>query len=159
MGTGGDQRLDRITLDTHGIVRLSPRVEHERRVAVHDLIEDNVFVPKGAFNGPYHLILGIAEGRLRFEVEDEDENPVADFSLSQASFKAIIRDYFIVCDSYYEAIKASSPSKIEAIDMGRRGLHNDGAQILREKIAKYADIDEDTARRLFTLICVLNIRA
>lgn len=156
---GGDQRLSRITLDEHGIVRLSPRIEHERRVAVHDLLEENTFAPEGKFSGPYHLTLGVKEGRLRFEVEDERENPVADFSLSQGSFKSIIRDYFMVCDSYYEAIKTSSPSKIEAIDMGRRGLHNDGAALLRERMAKYAAIDDHTARRLFTLICVLNIRA
>ena len=156
---GDDQRLSQITLDEHGIVRLSPRVEHERRVAVQDLIDENTFQPQGNFTGPYHLKLGVAEGRLRFEVEDEQGNPVADFSLSQGSFKSIIRDYFMVCDSYYEAIKTSSPSKIEAIDMGRRGLHNDGADLLREKMAKYAAIDDDTARRLFTLICVLNIRS
>lgn len=153
------QKLVRITLDEHGVVRLSPRIEHERRIAVHDLLDDNRFAPVGALQGPFVLHLGMVEGRLTFDLRDEADNPLTAFDLSLAPLRAIIKDYFLVCDSYYKSIQDATPSRIEAIDMGRRGLHNEGADVLRDRLAARVEIDRDTARRLFTLICVMHIRS
>jgi uncharacterized protein (UPF0262 family) len=152
-------RLASIVLDERTVARRSAQVEHERRVAIFDLIEENSFVLVGGEPGPYGLHLGIQEARLIFDVRDEDDAPLAHFALPLGSFRRVVRDYFAVCDSYYKAIKTESPSRIEAIDMGRRGLHNEGSELLRERLAGKVEIDFDTARRLFTLLCVLHIRS
>lgn len=150
-------RLVAIDLD-ETIGRASPDVEHERAVAIVDLIEDNCFDPAGHEGGRYHLKLRLADKRLVFDIRAEDGRELATHILSLTPFRRIIRDYFLICDSYYAAIRSATPSQIEAIDMGRRGVHNDGSQLLRERLAGKVDLDRDTARRLFTLICVLHWR-
>ena len=157
MNPGADRIAD-VALDEPVRLRRSPEVEHERAVAVFDLVEDNWFRLVEGPEGPYHLRIREEEGRLVFDVRDTDEQPLRQFILSLTSFKKIVKEYFQVCESYYDAIKKLSPSQIEAIDMGRRGLHNDGAERLRERLAGKVEMDFDTARRLFTLICVLQIR-
>jgi uncharacterized protein (UPF0262 family) len=157
--TGADkppQRLARITLDEGSIGRSSPDIEHERAVAIYDLLEDNSFVPLDSEGGPYALHLSIQEGRLVFDVRREDGTPLTAHLLSLTPFRRIVKDYFLICDSYYKAIRTSTPSQIEAIDMGRRGLHNEGSELLMERLKEKIEIDFDTARRLFTLICVLH---
>lgn len=157
--TGDDrQRIADITLDESSVVRRSADVEHERAVAIFDLLEDNRFAPVGDYRGPYNLNLGIAENRLRFEIRGDGDAVLGTVVLALSPFRRIVKDYFTVCESYFEAIKSASPSKIEAIDMGRRGLHNEGSQLLRDRLDGKIEIDFDTARRLFTLICVLHIR-
>lgn len=153
------QKIVNIFLDERSVVRRSPQVEHERKVAIFDLLEENRFAPIGDFSGPYNLHLSIEDNRLVFDVRDSEDNGLTKFTLPTSSFRSIVKDYFMICESYYAAIKKSSPSQIEAIDMGRRGLHNEGADILRERLQGKIDIDVGTARRLFTLICVLHIRA
>lgn len=153
------QHIINIQLDETSVVRLSAQVDHERKVAIFDLLEANHFDPVDLPSGPYSLILGIEDNRLVFDVRSVNDSKLGDFNLPIGTFRRIVKDYFMICDSYFEAIKKSSPSQIEAIDMGRRGLHNEGATILKEKLAGKVDIDENTARRLFTLVCVLHIRA
>ncbi len=155
---GSSQRITEITLDDSSVVRRSPEVEHERAVAIYDLLEENSFYPIGDFSGPYHLHLSISENRLLWDIRTEDEQSLGIVTLPLLPFRRVIKDYFAVCETYYEAIKTASPAKIEAIDMGRRGLHNDGSELLRERLEGKIEIDFDTARRLFTLICVLHIR-
>ena len=152
-------RIARVTLDERSVVRRSPEVEHERAVAIYDLTEENSFCLVEGPTGPYDLSLGIEDNRLVLDIGNENAEPVAKHILSLTPFRRIVKDYFTICESYYEAIKRSSPSQIEAIDMGRRGLHNEGAELLRERLAGKIDLDSNTARRLFTLICVLHIRA
>ena len=152
------QRISDITLDEHSVVRRSADVEHERAVAIYDLLEENVFAPEGHDGGPYRLHLSIAENRLMFDIRDEAEGQVATVTLPLLPFRRIVKDYFAVCETYYQAIRTASPSKIEAIDMGRRGLHNEGSELLRERLVGKVAVDFPTARRLFTLICVLHIR-
>lgn len=154
----GCQRICKIFLDQQAKIRLSPQVEHERRSALYDLIEENHFAPWGGFDGPYVLHLAIDGERLVFDVRSEAGEPLTYFALPLRSLHRLIKDYFLMCSSYFNAIKTLSPSRIEAIDMGRRGLHNEGAQFLRERLADKVAMDMDTARRLFTLICVLHIR-
>ncbi len=156
---GADQRIAKLLLDEASRVRLSPQVENERRTALYDLIEENHFAPEGDFRGPFVVRLGISGERLTFRVFNEADILLTRFTLAIGSLRRIVKDYFLICDSYFNAIKTLPPSRIEAIDMGRRGLHNEGAQVLRERLAGKVDIDEATARRLFTLICVLHIRA
>ena len=152
-------RLVNITLDERTLVRRSPEVEHERAVAIYDLLEENHFAPQITQEGPYSLHLRLEENRLVFDIRDEqDSQTVHEVGVLLTPFRRIVKDYFTVCESYYAAIKTASPSKIEAIDMGRRGLHNEGAMVLRGRLDGQIDIDEDTARRLFTLLCVLHIR-
>ncbi|MEQ8195446.1 MAG: UPF0262 family protein [Rhodospirillales bacterium] len=153
-----EQRITNVFLDERSVVRRSPQVEHERKAAIYDLIEDNNFSPAGHFDGPFNLHLRIEENRLVFTVCDTQDREMTSFSLSLNTFRSLIREYFMVCESYYQAIKTSSPSKIEAIDMGRRALHNEGANLLRSRLQDKAEIDEQTSRRLFTLVCVLHIR-
>ena len=152
------QHIAKITLDEHTVIRRSADIEHERRVAIFDLLEENSFAPSGDFDEPYHLHMGMEENRLVMDVRDTDDEPLTRILLPLTSFRRTIRDYFTICESYYQAIKTASPSQIEAIDMGRRGLHNEGSQLLRERLADKVTVDLDTARRLFTLICVLQIR-
>jgi len=151
-------RLVKVALDEKSVVRRSPEVEHERAVAIYDLIEDNTFAPAGDHPGPFGLRLRIEESRLVLDIRDEADEPLGAVLLSLTPFRRIVKDYFEVCESYFEAIKTASPSRIEAIDMGRRGLHDEGSELLRERLAGKVELDLPTARRLFTLICVLHIR-
>jgi uncharacterized protein (UPF0262 family) len=150
------QRLVKITLDEGSIGRSGPDIEHERAVAIYDLIEENVFAPADHAGGPYALQLSITENRLVFDIREEDGTPVMAHFFSLTPLRRIVKDYFLVCDSYYKAIRTATPTQIEAIDMGRRGLHNEGSELLRERLKEKIEIDFDTARRLFTLICVLH---
>jgi uncharacterized protein (UPF0262 family) len=154
----GSPRIVNVTLDEHTVVRRSPEVEHERAVAIFDLLEENHFAPHGDDRGPYRLSLAIIENRLAIGIEADDGSEIEGVALALNSFRRLIKDYFTVCESYYAAIKRSSPARIEAIDMGRRGLHDEGAELLRQRLADRVDIDFATARRLFTLICVLHVR-
>ena len=150
----------RVELDERSFLRRRPEVEHEREVALFDLLEENVFVLKGEGTapGPYHLKLALSEDRLVFDVTDEQAAPQKQIALAVRPFRMLVKDYFMVCESYYDAIKTSSPSQIEAIDMGRRALHNEGAQTLKERLSEHVELDHNTSRRLFTLICVLHMR-
>ncbi|MCL6705569.1 UPF0262 family protein [Pseudomonas sp. R2.Fl] len=150
----GDFRLCDVVLD-ETIGRSTPDVEHERAVAIFDLIEENIFEPIGHAGGPYKLYLSLVDSKLVFSVKTEGGEDVATHILSLTPFRRIIKDYFMICESYYEAIRSSTPSQIEAIDMGRRGIHNEGSQTLMDRLSGKIRIDFDTARRLFTLICVL----
>ena len=150
-------RLIDVVLD-ESIGRSTPDIEHERAVAIFDLIEENSFRPIGHDGGPYKLRLSLAESRLVFAISDNQDNPVVTHILSLTPFRRIVKDYFLICESYYEAIRSATPSQIEAIDMGRRGIHNDGSQTLMDRLAGKIDMDFDTARRLFTLVCVLHWR-
>ena len=154
-------RLSDITIDDSGLLAPTPEIEQERKVAIFDLLEDNSFViptrdDRVIPDGPYHLNLAIRERRLVFEVRTEAAADVAEFHLSLGPFRQVVKDYFQICESYFDAVKKLPPSQIEAIDMGRRGIHNEGARVLQERLEGKADIDIDTARRLFTLICVLH---
>lgn len=152
-------RISRIELDERTVVRRSPEVEHERAVAIYDLLEENSFAPAGdEEGGPYELKLRIEENRLLFDISDPERGGNYQIWLAMTPFRRVVRDYFKICESYYDAIKHLNPSQIEAIDMGRRGLHNEGSTLLKDRLAGKVDIDFDTARRLFTLICVLHIR-
>ena len=148
--------LAAVTLDEASIGRSNSDVEHERAVAIYDLLEDNRFKPNDHDDGPYALHLGISGNRLVFDVRLVDGTPVIAHMLSLAPFRRIVKDYFLVCDSYYAAIRTATPDRIEALDMGRRGLHDEGSRILMERLKRKIEIDFDTARRLFTLISVLH---
>ncbi|HKS65076.1 MAG TPA: UPF0262 family protein [Xanthobacteraceae bacterium] len=154
--SGSMRRLVKITLDEGSIGRSSQDIEHERAVAIYDLIEDNSFAPVDDDGGPYALHLSITENRLVFDIRREDGAPLMAHLLSLTPFRKIVKDYFMICDSYYKAIRTATPTQIEAIDMGRRGLHNEGSELLKERLKEKIDVDFDTARRLFTLICVLH---
>lgn len=151
-------RLIDVRLDEASLPPASPDAEHDRRVAVFDLLEDNVFGLEGLASGPYSLSLSILEQRLVFKVCDKDGSDARAFVLSLSTFRRVIRDYFAICDSYYDAIRTATPDKIEAIDMARRGLHNEGSDLLIERLAGKVRVNHDTARRLFTLICALHAR-
>ena len=157
-GEMSDQKIVKIFLDERSIISRSAQVDHERKVAIYDLIEENFFRPIGDFSGPYNLYLSITENRLIFDVSDHKDKKLIKFTQSLNSFRSIVKDYFLICDSYYEAIKTLTPSKIEAIDVGRRSLHNEGAEFLQNRLVDKVEMDTGTARRLFTLICVLHIR-
>lgn len=155
---GPNQRIVKVELDESSASGGSPEAQQERAVAIFDLIEENTFAPAIEHEGPYHLKLAIEENRLIFCVCDTSDQELHRFILSLTSFRRIVKEYFDICDSYYKAIRSASPSQIEAIDMGRRGLHNEGSELLRERLSGKIEMDENTARRLFTLICVLHIR-
>lgn len=153
-------RITRIEIDDSAIAPATPEMEQERRVAIFDLIEDNSFVVPGrdgqpAPDGPYVLELCIREGRLVFDMTTEGADKVAEFHLSLGPFRQVVKDYFQICQSYFDAVKRLPPAQIEAIDMARRGIHNEGARTLQERLEGKATLDIDTARRLFTLICAL----
>ena len=153
------RRIVHVELVERNVVRRRPEVEHERAVALFDLLEENSFhLTDHPDSGPYRLYLSIEENRLSFDVRDAQDGELARVALPLSPFRGIVRDYFLICDSYYKAIKTASPSQIEAIDMGRRGLHDEGSGQLRERLAGRIEVDHGTARRLFTLICVLHIR-
>ena len=149
-------RIVAVTLDEESIGRSGPDIEHERAIAIYDLIEQNLFAPEGTPEGPFTLHLAITGNRLMFDIRHENGTPVVAHLLSLTPFRRIVKDYFMICDSYYKAIRTSTPSQIEAIDMGRRGLHNEGSELLMERLKEKISVDFDTARRLFTLICVLH---
>ena len=151
-------RIATLKLEEGRILRRKPEIEQERQQALDDLLRENEFAPVGMGEGPYHLTLGVSENRLLFKVTSEAEPKEQLITLALTTFRAIIRDYFLICESYFQAIKASDPYKIEAIDMGRRGIHNEGSDLLRKLLADKVKVDFSTARRLFTLICVLHIR-
>ena len=154
---GSKQRLVAVTLDEASIGRANADVEHERKVAIYDLLEQNHFAPIGHDgDGPYALYLSINGNRLVFDIRREDGTPVIAHLFSLSPLRRIVKDYYMICDSYYQAIRTATPDKIEAIDMGRRGVHNEGSRILMERLKDKVTIDIDTARRLFTLICVLH---
>lgn len=149
-------RLVAVTLDEASIGSSIRDIEHERAVAIYDLIEANSFAPVGHDEGPYALQIGIKENQLVLDIRHQDGKPMIAHLLSLTPFKRIVKDYFLICDSYYAAIRTATPDRIEAIDMGRRGLHDEGSRILQEAIKSKVAVDFDTARRLFTLICVLH---
>lgn len=152
-----EERIAAIELDSGSIVRWSPEVEHEREVAIFDLLERNLFALENGPQGPYRIRLSLKGANLVFSVGNDD-GEATEVQLSMRPFRRLIQDYFLVCDSYFHAIRTASPSRIEAIDMGRRSLHDEGAEKLMGALAGKIRIDGETARRLFTLICVLHIR-
>jgi uncharacterized protein (UPF0262 family) len=160
MSRGPDQeekgRLMAVTIDESSIGRANRDVEHERAVAIYDLIEENSFRPLEHDGGPYALNIGISGNRLVFDIREADGTPVIAHLLSLAPFSRIVKDYFTICDSYYAAIRTATPDRIEALDMGRRSLHDEGSRILMERLRRKVEIDFDTARRLFTLVTVLH---
>jgi uncharacterized protein (UPF0262 family) len=149
-------RLIEVTLDSSSIGANSSDVEHEREVAIFDLLERNTFALEGHDGGPYTLNLSVAENRLVFSVGDADRAPITHVMLSLSPFRRLVKDYFLLCETYYQAIKTAPPSRIEAIDMGRRGLHDEGSTLLMERLKGKVVIDMPTARRLFTLLCALH---
>ncbi len=162
--SGDSQRIARVEIDNPGVVRYHPDVERELQVAIYDLADENSFQPDPVHfgndvGGPYVLILRVQGRQLVFDISAEDGDAVGTLPLPLTPFRKTIKDYFTICESYYEAIRSASPAQIEAIDMGRRGLHNEGSERLRGLLSGRIDIDHDTSRRLFTLICALHIRA
>ncbi len=154
-------RICHIEIDERGLAAATAEIEQERKVAIFDLLEENSFaMPERADRaiqpGPYRLALAIREGRLVFEIATSTTEKVGAFHLSLGPFRQVVKDYFQICESYFEAVKRLPPSQIEAIDMARRGIHNEGARVLQERLDGKATVDIDTARRLFTLICVLH---
>ena len=149
-------RLATVTLDEASLGSTNDDVEHERRVAIYDLLEDNQFQPIDHQGGPYTLQLGISGNRLVFDIRLTDGSPVMAHMLSLAPFSRIVKDYYVICDSYYAAIRTATPDRIEALDMGRRALHDEGSRLVMERLKRKVDVDFDTARRLFTLISVLH---
>ncbi|WP_147124180.1 UPF0262 family protein [Shimia ponticola] len=153
--------ISKIELDDANLPPPTPEIEQERKVAIFDLLEENSFsLPerddRPVPSGPYRLDLSIRDKRLVFDVMTEAEEQVGEFHLSLGPFRQVVKDYFQICASYFEAVKTLPPSQIETIDMARRGIHNEGANVLIERLEGKADVDHDTARRLFTLICVLH---
>jgi uncharacterized protein (UPF0262 family) len=153
-----DPRIVHLELVERHVVRRSPDIEHERRVAIFDLLEANHFSPETEHSGPYHVRLSVEETRLIFDIRDQQECELLRVPLPLIAFRNIVKDYFRVCESYFAAIKSAPPHRIEAIDAGRRGLHDEGSVLLREQLAGRIAMDHDTARRLFTLLCVLHMR-
>jgi uncharacterized protein (UPF0262 family) len=158
-----DPRIIDVTLDERTILWRSADIEQERRIAIFDLIEENSFAPQRAYPdgyaGPYRIALSVPEGRLQLDIKRADDSALETLILSLAAFRRPIRDYFAICDSYFQAIRSATPSQIETIDMARRGIHDDAARLLMERLDGKIAVDHATARRLFTLICVLHIKA
>jgi uncharacterized protein (UPF0262 family)/protein-tyrosine-phosphatase len=153
--TANVQRIAAIHFDTRSVEKRNTEIEHERAVAVYDILEGNHFAPVGHAGGPFDLHLGVIDNRLMLDIRRQNGDPVIVFGLSLTPFRRVMRDYSIVCESYYAAIGAQSLTQVEAIDMGRRAVHNEGADLLIQRLEGKVDIDRDTARRLFTLIYVL----
>jgi uncharacterized protein (UPF0262 family) len=157
-----DPRIIAVELDEQTIIWRNADVEQERRIAIFDLLEGNHFAPCRAYPqgyaGPYRVRLRVEEGRLAIDIAAEDNQLLETIVLGLARFRRPIRDYFAICDSYFQAIRAATPQQIETIDMARRGIHNEAAELLKERLDGKIEVDFDTARRLFTLICVLHIR-
>ena len=157
-----DPRIMAIDLDEHTILWRSADIEQERRIAIFDLLEGNYFKPlrplADNYAGPFKLKLSVEEGRLALQISRENDDVLETHIIALGRFRRPIRDYFAICDSYFQAVKTSTPAQIETIDMARRGIHNEAAELLKERLAEKVDLDFDTARRLFTLICVLHIK-
>ena len=152
-----DNRIVAVTLDEESIGRSGPDIEHERAIAIYDLIEQNLFAPEAAAaRARSPCTLAITGNRLMFDIRREGGTPVIAHLLSLTPFRRLVKDYFLICDSYYKAIRTATPSQIEAIDMGRRGIHDEGSRTLQERLKGKVRVDFETARRLFTLICVLH---
>jgi uncharacterized protein (UPF0262 family) len=151
-------RLVGVMLDEATVVRRTREIEQEREIAIYDLLESNSFTPVGSNGGPYNLVLAIEENRLVFDIRLSDDMPHGKVMLSLTPFRRVVKDYFLVCEGYYKAIRNAPPSQIEALDMGRRGLHDEGSKLLQQRLAGKIELDFDTARRLFTLICVLHLK-
>ena len=154
----GAFRIVKISLDEQSVVRRTREIEQEREIAIYDLLEANHFAPQGSAGGPYNLMLGIEENRLVFDIRLENDEAHGRVMLSMTPFRRVIKDYFLICESYFKAIRTAPPSQIQTLDMGRRGLHDEGSVLLVERLKGKIDVDADTARRLFTLICVLHLR-
>jgi len=152
----GNKRLIKVILDEDSIGPGNRDIEHERAVAIYDLVEENSFAPVGHDGGPYCLKLQLAGNRLILDIRTDDDRPVVAHHLSLTPFRRLVKDYFLLCESYYQAIRTATPGQIEAIDMGRRGLHDEGSELLIERLKHKVTVDFDTARRLFTLITVLH---
>jgi uncharacterized protein (UPF0262 family) len=152
-----DPRIIDIELDERTIIRRSDEIEQERKIAIFDLLEGNFFKPDG-HDGPFRILLRIEDNRLAIELKDEEDRQLETIRLGLARFKRPVRDYFAVCESYFKAVRSDSPKGLETIDMARRSIHNDAADLLQECLAGKVELDFDTARRLFTLICVLHIK-
>jgi uncharacterized protein (UPF0262 family) len=154
-----EHQIAQIFLDETSIIRRSPEVEQERAVAIYDLLESNHFAPTGELDGPFHLHLRVEDrSRLVLDIRTTEDVSMREVSVPLVPLRRLIRDYFQICESYYDAIKKLTPSQIETIDMARRGLHDEGSDILLERLKETVEVDFDTARRLFTLVCVLHIR-
>jgi uncharacterized protein (UPF0262 family) len=153
------QQLSTITLDEHTVVNRSPEIESERAAAIADLLGRNRFAPISGRAGPFHLHLALEENRLVMEIRADGDQASETIQLPLAPFRRTVKDYFLVCESYYEAMRHSNLTRLESIDVGRRSLHNEGATLLAERLADKIEMDHDTARGLFTLICVLHLRA
>ena len=151
-----NNRIVAVNLDKASLGRSGLDVEYERAVAIDDLIEDNSFAPVGHEAGPYALHLRMADNRLVFDIRLADDTPVVVHMLSLSPFRRVVKDYFLVCDSYYQAVRSATPERIEALDMGRRALHDEGSRLLQERIKHRVIVDFNTARRLFTLVCALH---
>ena len=152
-----DQRIIDIELDDRTIIRRNDDVEQEKKIAVFDLLEGNHFNPAG-HEGPFRILLRVEDNRLAIDLRDEAGAPLDTIRLGLARFRRLIRDYFAICDSYYKALRSDTPHRIEAVDMARRAVHNEAAELLKECLQDKVDLDFDTARRLFTLVCVLHIK-
>ncbi len=153
--------ISHIEIDDSNLPPPTPEIEQERKVAMFDLLEENSFTlpvrdGRAVPDGPYHLNLSIRDKRLVFDIETDKAEKAGEFHLSLGPFRQVVKDYFQICESYFDAVKTLPPSQIETIDMARRGIHNEGSRVLQERLDGKADIDTDTARRLFTLICVLH---
>lgn len=153
----GEPRIIDIQLDTRTIIWRNPDVEQERRIAIFDLLENNRFAPAG-LEGPFRILLRVEDNRLAIDIKDADDAPLDTIRLGLARFRRPIRDYFAICDSYFKAVRSDNPRGLETVDMARRGVHNEAAELLRECLDGKIELDFDTARRLFTLICVLHIK-
>ena len=149
-------RISEITLDPKSLGRVSANIEHEREVAIFDILDGNVFAVEGADAGPYKLHLAITDDRLVLSIGTEDASLVAEQTVALTPLKRIMKDYFMVCESYYDAVRTAPPARIQSIDVNRRSLHDEGSKILRDKLLARITVDEDTARRLFTLVCALH---
>lgn len=151
-------RIIKIDLDERSLARATADIEYERKIAIYDMLEDNSFEPVGAGQGPFELFLSIVERRLMFEVRKEGGEIIGAIHLSLMPLRKIIKDYFLLCESYHEAIRNAAPAQIETVDMARRSMHNEGSEILQERLKDKIIIDHNTARRLFTLICSFHMR-
>jgi uncharacterized protein (UPF0262 family) len=151
-------RIVAIELDQKTVVRRTRQIEQEREIAIYDLLEENIFKPRGSPGGPYKLVLSIEESRLVFDIRLDDDTPHGRVMLSLTPFRRVVKDYFMICESYFNAIKDAPPSQIETLDMSRRAVHNEGSALLLERLTNKIGLDQDTARRLFTLICVLHLK-
>ncbi|HEY1961718.1 MAG TPA: UPF0262 family protein [Rhizomicrobium sp.] len=151
-------RVCAIDLDEKTVVRRTRQIEQEREIAIYDLLEENSFRPHGSPGGPYKLVLGIEENRLIFDVRLQDDAAHGRIMLSLTPFRRVVKDYFIICESYFQAIRNAPPSQIETLDMSRRATHDEGSKLLMDRLKGKIEVDHDTARRLFTLICVLHLK-